>query len=164
MNTQTGVELGFNLKNIWSLLTAKKTEVEYEPGNDIFYRHIRVKNRKTGEFYHNRGATVLTDLRAAQGRFFFSYSICNHHDTFNKNIAHKVCLEKMANGDVIEVINYDPEISILQNIYLAIGVQNDDYSINDFDWTYILPEIFGVFTESQKDGLRKLRKLIKAKS
>ena len=152
------------LANIKNLLKLNNETPVFEAGDDLFFRHIRVMNQMTGEYYHNRGATILVDLRAAEGRFFFSYAICNHQDNFNKEIAHKVCTERMKAGDVIEVINYDPEISILQNIYLAVGVQNDAYQmVGETDWTYILPELFGSFTNEQKEALARLRKLIRNK-
>ena len=162
MDMQT---VGQHLTNIRNILNVKnsKEDLLFEPGDDIFFRHVRVMNQRTGEYYHNRGATILVDLRAEEGRFFFSYSICNHRDNFNKQVAHKICEERMLLGDVFEVINYDPDISIVQNIYLAVGVQNDDYSVGDFDWAYVLPELYGSFTEEQKKNLLKLRKLIQNK-
>ena len=168
MNTQMHSErstIGF-IKNLLGMMEKEETKVEadHEVGQDIFFRHIRVMNRKNGEFYHNRGATVLVDLRASEGRFFFSYSMCNHRDNFNKTFAHTLCRDRMDRGEVVEVINYDPNISIIQNIFLAIGVQENDYSLTDYDWTYIIPELYGVFNREQKDSLSRLRKLIRNKA
>jgi hypothetical protein len=130
---------------------------------DIFLRHIRILNEETGEFFHNKGATVLIDLKASEGRFLFSYAICNNTDNFNKLIAHNVCQERMDKGYVIECINYDPSISILQNIYLAIGVEDDKYPLTDFDWKDILPELYGTYTQEQRKSLSHLRRLIRDK-
>lgn len=136
----------------------------YEPGKDLFLRHIRIRNKHTGEYYHNKGATVLVDLHANEGRFLFSYAICNHRDNFNKLIAHNVCKERMVNDELVECINYDPSISILQNIFIAVGVQQGDYPLTEYDWKGILPEFYGVFTDEQKLGLSTLRRLIRHKS
>jgi hypothetical protein len=130
---------------------------------DNFLRHIRIINNKTNEYFHNKGATIMVDLRGDQGSFFFSFVICNHEDTFNKLIAKNICERKMKLGDFIEVTNYDPSLSILQNIYIAIGVQVGDYPLTDYDWTGILPELYGAFTSDQRDCLLKLRRLIRSK-
>ena len=142
----------------------KEKEKDSEEHKDIFFRHIRIMNDKTGEFYHNRGASVLVDLRAGEGRLFFSFATCNHRDNFNKLIAHCVCKDRMKKGLVYECINYDPSISILQNIYLAIGVMEGHYSLTDFDWQDILPELYGTYTADQKVSLGTLRRLIRDKS
>ena len=136
----------------------------HKPGKDLFLRHIRILNKKTNEYYHNKGATVLVDLHANEGRFFFSYAICNHKDNFNKIIAHNVCKDRMEDDDLVEVINYDPAISILQNIYLAIGVLEGDYPLSDYDWKGILPEFYGAFTDEQRENLKTLRRLIRHKA
>lgn len=153
------------LANINNLLKMDKETPAFKAGKDLFFRHIRVMNQRTGEYYHNRGATILVDLRAPEGRFFFSYAICNHRDNFNKEVAHAVCVDRMKNGEVIEVINYDPYISILQNIYLAVGVGVDAYTFveNEYDLKYIFPEVYTSCNEEQMEALARLRKLIRNK-
>lgn len=136
--------------------------VEKKP--DIFLRHIRILNSKTGEYYHNKGATVLVDLRADKGMFLFSYAVCNHKDNFNKIIAHNECKARMASGRSIECVNYDPALSILQNIFIAIGVLEGEYPLTEFDYKGILPELNGDFSEEQKKGLSSLRRLIRNKA
>ena len=130
---------------------------------DVFLRHVRIRNPKNGEYYHNKGATFLIHLNRDTGSFQFSYAICNHEDTFNKLIAHNVCDARMDNEDCLECINYDPSISIIQNIYLAVGVELGEYSLTDYDWTDILPELTGSFTDRQRKELKVLRGLIRRK-
>lgn len=162
MNIQTMIPSPkMSSKFILNLLGLGKEKAEKK---DIFFRHVRVLNEKTNEFYHNKGATVLVDLKASEGRFLFSYAICNHLDNFNKLIAHNVCKERMDKGEVIECINYDPNLSILQNIYIAIGVQQGQYPLTDFDWRDILPELYGTYTNEQKESLSSLRRLIRDKA
>jgi hypothetical protein len=131
--------------------------------HDTFLRHVRIKNPKTREYYHNKGATLLIDLIGDEGRFLFSYAICNHEDNFNKLIAQNICRGRMERGDFIEVINYDPSISIIQNIFIAIGVFLGEYPLTDYDWTGILPELCGTFTHCQEVNLSNLRRLIRSK-
>jgi hypothetical protein len=154
-------DIGEILRN---LLTPAKQVVKEEEKEDLFFRYVRVMNDKTGEFYHNRGATVYVNLKVSEGRFLFSFALCNHADNFNKNIAHSVCKSRMLNDQVIEVINYDPEISILQNIFLAIGVYNDEYPLTDMTWQDILPELYGNFSPEVKKNLITLRNLIRHKA
>jgi hypothetical protein len=142
----------------------KDTTIMPGKGKDIFFRHIRILNKLTKEYYNNQGASVFVDLRAEEGRFFFSYSICGKFDNFNKMIANRLCEQRMKNVVMVEVINYDPEISILQNIFLAIGVLVGEYPISEYDWSGILPEVYGTFTPVQLESLRKLRRLIKLKA
>ena len=150
-------------KFILGLLGFKSEDKIYTPGKDIFLRYVRILNRKTNEYYHNKGAAVLVDLHANEGRFFFSYAICNHQDNFNKLIAHNVCKERMENGEIVECINYDPSISILQNIFIAIGVLEGEYPLTEYDWKGILPEFYGVLSDEQKASLSTLRRLIRHK-
>lgn len=145
-------------------LNKKIPVVEKVEREDIFLRHIRILNKDTNEYYHNKGATVLVNLMADEGRFIFSYAICNHKDSFNKLIAHNVCKERMEKGEVVECINYDPSISILQNIYIAISVQQGRYSWTDVDWNDILPELYGTYNNEQRESLGSLRKLIRGKA
>jgi hypothetical protein len=70
----------------------------------------------------------------------------------------------MKRGEVLEVINYDPSLSILQNVYLAIGVLEEIYSLVEYDWKYILPEFYGSLDEEQIYSLNRLRKLIRDKA
>lgn len=149
------------LKGKLGLMVKEDEHLPPGQGKEVFYRHIRIINDKTGEFYHNVGATVLIDLRADEGRFFFSFSVCNYQDNFNKHTAHTICKDRMTSGQVFEVINYDPSLSVLQNIYLAIGVVNGQYPTTDYDWEDILPEFYGTFTDEQKATLMTLRKLIR---
>ena len=130
---------------------------------DTFLRHVRIRNPNTKEYYHNKGASILVELRGEMGCFTFSYATCNHEDNFNKLIAKNICEERMKNRNYIEVINYDPSISIIQNIYIAIGVLQGEYPLTDYDWRGILPELIGSFTEEQRTGLINLRRLIRNK-
>jgi hypothetical protein len=148
-------------KFVLGLLGLGSKDKGYSPGNDIFLRYVRIRNKKNGEYYHNKGAAVLVDLRQKEGRFFFSFATCNYQDNFNKLIAHNVCKERMENGEVIECINYDPSLSILQNIFIAIGVLEGEYPLTDFDWKGILPEFYGNLTEQQLTSLSTLRRLIR---
>lgn len=138
-----------------------KAELE---GTDLFFRHIRIRNEKTGEYFNNKGASILVDLRAHEGRFFFTFSICSSADNYSKVVANGICLDRMKDGTQFECINYDPALSIAQNLYLAIGVQDGKYPLSEYDWQGILPELYGDISESQMANLRKLRKLIRNKS
>lgn len=166
MNTQT-LEPSSNTKSkgvvqtLFELLGLKK---DIDVGKDIFFRHVRIMNPETGEYYHNRGATILVDLRAAEGRFLFSLAVCNYKDNFNKLIAHRVCKERLESGQVFEIINYDPSLSVLQNIYLAVGVMEDEYPLTDLNWQDILPELYGTYTGEQRESLSTLRRLIRNKA
>jgi len=160
MNTpQAGFKTGTFILNLLGMGDKK-----HKPGKDMFFRHIRILNKRTNEYFHNRGATLLIDLRADEGRFFFSYAICNHLDRFNKLIAYNVCEERMETGDNLEIINYDPSISVLQNIYIALGVHQGEYSLTDWDWEGILPELYSKVTEEQEPSLASLRRLIRDKA
>jgi hypothetical protein len=163
MNTQLAPfkTIGETLRNL--LTPVKSVEVEEEK-EDLFFRYVRVMNDKTGEFYHNRGATIYVNLKAMEGRFIFSFATCNHKDNFNTLISRNVCINRMKGNQVFEVINYDPDISILQNIFLAIGVYNDEYPLTDMTWQDILPELYGTFTPEMKKDLTTLRNLIRHKA
>lgn len=161
LGTPTGVKEKGIVQTLFELLGLKNNP---DVGEDIFFRHVRIINPITGEFYHNRGATILVDLRAGEGRFLFSLAVCNYKDNFNKLIAHRVCKERLENGEVFEVINYDPSLSVLQNIYLAVGVMEDEYPLTDLNWQDILPELYGTYTQEQRESLCTLRKLIKNKA
>jgi hypothetical protein len=165
MNTQLAEpvrNIGEILRNLLTPIKGVTLEEDEEP-KDIFFRYVRLMNDETGEYYHNRGATLYIDLRASEGRFVFSFALCNHRDNFDKGKAHKVCKERMEQGHVVEVINYDPSISILQNIFLAIGVYNDEYPLTDMSWQDILPELYGTFNPETKKHLTTLRNLIRHK-
>lgn len=162
MNTQVSSSSKTTSEYLLNLLGL--TKMGTKKRKDIFFRYVRIENEITGEYFHNKGATVLIDFMPDEGRFLFSYAICNHLDNFNKLIAHNVCKERMEKGETVECINYDPDISILQNIFIAVGVQEGKYPLTEYDYRDILPELYGVFTEEQKESLSTLRRLIRGKA
>lgn len=165
MNTQTEQSTTTSkfINKLLGIMPKTAGEIPKETNGDIFLRHVRIRNPKNGEYYHNKGATFLVHLDRDSGSFLFSYATCNHEDNFNKLIANNVCSERMNKGEFIECINYDPSISIIQNIYLAIGVALDEYPLTEYDWRDIIPELTGCFTAQQKRNLKVLRKLIRSK-
>lgn len=161
----TGLSIG---KQILSMLWFKSqtvTTVKAKPEISTFLRHIRVLNPKTNEYYHNRGGTVLCKLDVNTGTFEFSFVICHHDDTFNKHAARVASAKKLSKGDTFKGINYDPEISILQNIYIAIGALEGMYPLTEYNWKGIIPELdVENITEEQLKSLSNLRRLIRNKA
>lgn len=85
-----------------------------------FYRYIRFYSEAGdispfgGVAFYVRG-NFTTDAVVT-----FSFSICHKNDQFSKAIARSTAKERYLEGEVYSIRNYDHELDLEQNLYLAI--------------------------------------------
>ena len=84
-----------------------------------FLRYIRFVD-ELGKITSFGGLTVYVHLDPANGKFQFSMGICSENDHFNKHLASVICKNRFDTGNFYEVSQYDPDISVLANIYGAM--------------------------------------------
>jgi hypothetical protein len=105
----------------------------------------------------------MVRLEPWNGSFEFSFSSCHYKDLFNKRLGYDTCKSLMTDNKVFEICNYDPALSVLENIQIAIGtlLTTDDYTLQSIGRGVVLPELIGVFNPEQQQKLLGLYKLIR---
>lgn len=89
-----------------------------------FYLHLKPKDGKFNlaqEVDPKGGFTAMIELYPAEKKMLFSYSVCSERDLFNRKVAGKICKSRFDSGDFYEIVNYDPNLSAIENIESAFG-------------------------------------------
>ena len=91
---------------------------------DQFFRYVREKDINDSPSTFG-GVTFFIQLYPVENRFTFSMAYCCNEkdckDRFDKSKARRICVNRADGGDLHEVSGYDQSISLVANIYLAIG-------------------------------------------
>lgn len=103
------------------------TEFADTPDPETFFRHVRCyqpryPDKLSPEVVLNArgGITFYIELNPEDKFFDFSYSLCSEEDNFDKTRGRNIAFNRMKHGDWYEIVDYDPELSIVQNIAIAI--------------------------------------------
>lgn len=86
-----------------------------------FLRHVRVFDVRDDSLMAPKGGlTVAVDLMPKDHKFRFAFAICNDSDIFDKKVARQKAEGRLNGSDWYEVENYDPSISVTDNIEIAV--------------------------------------------
>lgn len=91
-----------------------------------FYRYargIQTIKHSDGESWTvdpKGGVAFYVELDAANNGFTFAYALCHTDDNFCRKIARKISKQRYDSEDWYEVENYDPGLSVVTNIKIAI--------------------------------------------
>lgn len=91
-----------------------------DSGENEFFRYVR-KLDINGNSATFSGVTFLIHLYPAERKFSFSMAYCRDNERFDKRIARSICKNRAENGIWHEVSDFDDSISVVANIYKAIG-------------------------------------------
>lgn len=102
-------------------VTPIRNEVENLERPALFYRYVRPTDwGNHGTAGPCGGICFKIDLNPAENKFTFSYSLCSLNDHFNFRIARNIATQRMDSGDSYVVVQYNPALSVVDNIYEAL--------------------------------------------
>jgi hypothetical protein len=105
---------------------AKAEMIKDEPYLPKFYRYSRLLapiKQSAGESWAlsaKGGLTLFVELNPRENAFAFSYALCNTEDNFAKAKGRILAKERFDTEDWYEIDNYDPTLSVLENIKEAL--------------------------------------------
>jgi hypothetical protein len=102
------------------------------------------------------GVSFYIELDAANKTFAFSYALCNNNDNFDYERARLICKGRFEHDIWYEVQNYDGQMSIVENIGIAIHnfLYNSDSTVEG------LPS-FSSTPEKDKVSIKDLKEIYK---
>ena len=108
-----------------SVSTSKDEVKETQTGRPLpkpFFRYARGKDA-TGAISSLGGAAFLINLLPNTRQVNFSVALCHSKDNFDSAMSRSICNHRLAGGQYFVLENYNPDISILDNIALAVAAE-----------------------------------------
>lgn len=151
------------LKKLVDTLVTKRLFVDdvVEEKPISIFRYVREEDL-LGNINNLGGITFLVNFEPAKAKLEFSFAYCSSNDNFSKAHGRRICVQKMETGGSYVVENFDHNLSLMTNIFLALHYERLQRKAKDDNLSSEVQKLTIIsHSEEDRKELSRARKYMK---